>query len=53
VAPILDVSGVLHPLQPLANIFSPAREMQAFLLEHDAVKTAQEYYDAHFGSGKA
>ncbi|KAJ7846137.1 FAD/NAD(P)-binding domain-containing protein [Mycena leptocephala] len=30
-----------------------SREMQAFLLEHDAVKTAQEYYDAHFGSGKA
>ncbi|KAJ6544990.1 FAD/NAD(P)-binding domain-containing protein [Mycena vulgaris] len=25
-----------------------SREMQADMIEHDAIKTAQEYYDAHF-----
>ncbi|KAJ7212863.1 hypothetical protein B0H12DRAFT_1156197 [Mycena haematopus] len=28
-----------------------SREMQALVIEHDAVKVAQEYYAAHFGDG--
>ncbi|KAJ6507718.1 FAD/NAD(P)-binding domain-containing protein [Mycena vitilis] len=28
-----------------------SREMQAAIIEHDATKVAQEYYDAHFGGG--
>ncbi|KAJ7798423.1 FAD/NAD(P)-binding domain-containing protein, partial [Mycena leptocephala] len=28
-----------------------SRELQAQLIEHDAIKTAQEYFDMHFGGG--
>ncbi|KAJ6507733.1 FAD/NAD(P)-binding domain-containing protein [Mycena vitilis] len=31
--------------------YARSRERQTVIIEHDTVKVAQEYYDAHFGSG--
>ncbi|KAJ6507720.1 FAD/NAD(P)-binding domain-containing protein [Mycena vitilis] len=31
--------------------YSRSREMQTAIVEHDATKVAQEYYDTHFGAG--
>ncbi|KAJ6534394.1 FAD/NAD(P)-binding domain-containing protein [Mycena capillaripes] len=31
------------------GLYYRSRELQASILEHDAIKIAQEYYDAHFG----